>query len=233
MKNRFFNKNYIGLACVAALFAILTSSAHFRTSPFSSHSCDRFLFDQERNLVVTSKVYTAKECNKYLNKNLIHLGFRPMQITIQNNTSHAYSISFSDVCLPIASAEEVVSKIVKRGIPKGIVLNAAGLLFWPFNIPCTIDSLKDLKQHATLKHELAAKSLKEKETILPYSLVSRVLFIPKDQFKKEFDVKIRDLSKGAPVILHIATTEPEGDSQSTVTTQEPESRLDRALGINQ
>lgn len=234
MIKKLFNKSrsYLGLACVAAIFVILTSSANFRTGPFSFHPSDRSVFDQEKILVVTSKAYTSQESKKYLNKNLIHFGFSPVQITIQNNTSHSYSIGFSDVGLPIASAGEVVSKIVQRNIPKGIALKAASLLFWPFNIPCTIDGLKDLKQNAAIRHDLAAKSLKKNETILPYSIVSRVLFIPTDKFKKEFDVKIRDLSKGAPVTIHIAPTDTELDSQSVVVHHESESRFDRALGIN-
>ncbi|HSW86255.1 MAG TPA: hypothetical protein VLG49_02010, partial [Rhabdochlamydiaceae bacterium] len=218
--------------CIAAIFVILTSSANFRTGPFSFHPSDRSVFDLEKNLIVTSKIYTAKDCKKYLNKNLIRFGFHPVEITIQNNTSHSYSIGFSDVGLPIASAGEVVSKIVQRAIPKGIALKAASLLFWPFNIPCTIDGLKDLKQNAAVRYDLAAKSLKKDETILPYSIVSRVLFIPTDKFKKEFDIKIRDLSKGAPVTIHIAATEAEIDSQSVVAHHESESRYDRALGIN-
>lgn len=234
MFKRFFNKHrvYIGLASVAAIFAILTSSANFKMSPFISNASERSVFDLENDLIVISRAYTAKESSKYLNKNLIHFGFRPVQITILNNTAHSYSISFKDVSLPIASAADVVSKIAKSAIPKGIALKAASLLFWPFNIPCTIDSLKDLKQNGSMRHELAAKSLKEGETILPYSTVSRVLFIPADKFKKDFEIQIRDLSKGAPVTLHIAAEKDEVDSQSLVVHHEAESRFERALGVH-
>ncbi|HSW86112.1 MAG TPA: hypothetical protein VLG49_01280, partial [Rhabdochlamydiaceae bacterium] len=62
MIKKFFNKSrsYLGLACIAAIFVILTSSANFRTGPFSFHPSDRSVFDLEKNLIVTSKIYTAK-----------------------------------------------------------------------------------------------------------------------------------------------------------------------------
>jgi hypothetical protein len=231
VKKGFFNKNrlYIGLACVAGIFAILTSSVNFKASYFTPHSFEQSVFDHENKLVVTSKAYTVEDSKKHLKKNLIKFGFQPVQITIHNNTSHSYSIASSGVEIPVATAADIVSKVARSAIPRAIGFKAASLLFWPFNIASTIDGLKGLKDNAKLRRDLSARSFKGGETILPYSIVSRVLFIPAGKFKSLFNIQMFDLSKGAPVTVNIAVANPQTDSKSTMVIHEPQSRFERSL----
>ncbi len=145
----------------------------------------------EEGVYVSYKPYTSDESKVYLNRDLVSRGYQPIQITIQNNTPHPYSLSPEEVTLPLAKSKHVAMSVTKSAIPRAIAYKIAGFLFWPFLIPGTIDSIRTFRTHLELRRDFAAKSIK-KETIPPYATLHRVLFVPLKDYHPHFSLTLKN-----------------------------------------
>jgi hypothetical protein len=144
-------------------------------------------------VIVVAKAYTKEECKANLHRDLLDRGYRPIQVTVQNNTSRFYSFSEESVSLRCTHPRHVALKVSARAIPRAIGYRVASFLFWPFMIPSTIDSIRTYKAHKDMKKDFTAKGVKEKEEIiLPYSTVTRILFIKDKDFQEDFTVSLMD-----------------------------------------
>lgn len=133
----------------------------------------------------------------------------PLKISIQNNTSVSYSLTAGSIDLPRLTASQVAFKITKSSIPRSIAYRVASLFFWPIAIPSTIDGIRVFAHHQSLKKEIRAKSLKDQEgeLILPYSTVSRVLFVDKNHRESSIKVSLIDLDTLEPQDYQIQVDE--------------------------
>lgn len=135
---------------------------------------------------------TVSESKQNFGHDLISRGVQPLQLTIQNNSAKEFSLCPSSVDLPSIKPKKIAFKITKSAIPRGIAYRVASFFFWPFTIPSTIDSIRVYAHHKSLKKDFAAKGMKD-EILAPYSTFHRVLFVPKDEFKKSFTVTLIEL----------------------------------------
>lgn len=199
-KNTFLKKfNPLGLATLASIFLLTTSWEHYENHPLKS-TTSSFLpaFSLgDAQLVVNAKAMTVAESKRSFGHDLLSRDVQPLQLTIENNTSNEYSLCASSVDLPRIEASRVAFKVTKSAIPRSIAYKIASLFFWPLAIPGAIDSIRTFTHHKNLKKDLKAKSLRE-ETVAPYSVFHRVLFVPKDEFKETFKVTLIDLETLKP-----------------------------------
>lgn len=163
------NKALIKIIGIVGLFTLLCS---WQGNPEPLPNI--FSEKEERQVHITAKSMTSQESQKYLTKDLLSRGYQPVHVVIHNNTPTTYSIEHLDVEQKPAS--EIVMNITKEKLPRSVAYRVAGLIFWPFMIPSTIDGIKTLHSHSKLKKDFEAKTLKN-ESIIPFSQVSRVLFM--------------------------------------------------------
>lgn len=188
----------------AVFFGIFVSSAFYFVTDYHSYRPKNPVFVgsivepfKDEGLYIQAKAYDAHDSAAYLNHDLNRVGFKPVQVTIQNNTKNRYILAASGVDIPNSGTGKVASYLTARHIPKSIALKVAGFVFWPFMIPATIDSIVTVKSHFNLKADYYAKSIKEEaEIIVPYSTLHRVLFIPEDQFTDSFTLCLKDAGNG-------------------------------------
>jgi hypothetical protein len=106
-----------------------------------------------------------------------------------------------------AKPKTIAWKFTKRGIPRALGLKILSMVFWPFSIPSAVDSIYSFKKHTTLIKVLTAKGFKEvDEIVLPYSMVKRVLYIPKALFYKTFSVSLEDQHTDELVVIPVEVT---------------------------
>ncbi|MBI2743245.1 MAG: hypothetical protein HYX48_04935 [Chlamydiales bacterium] len=203
-----------GLSClgILGLATILMSFESFNHSAMNSLESQKHAFAVEsKGLTVTAKRYTSSESSDYLDQNLLKLGYQPIQITIQNNTSTTYELSRDGISLPTASPNRVALSISAKSLPRSIGLRVASMFFWPFMIPSTLDSIATMKTHYRIHKDYTAKSVKEKdEAIAPYSVFHRVIFVPKKGLKETLTVTLlpkEDREKAISYISSIVETE--------------------------
>lgn len=189
MKKRLFNISAITLI---GLMAVLTSWEGFRQGPIAALSGSLVAFATEaKGLKVTAKSYSGSESKKYLNRNLLSLGYQPIQITVENNTRDSYILSRNSISQPCVTAGKVASTMTKKTLPRSFGLKIASLFFWPLMIPSTIEGVYTLKTHKQVKQELTAKGIREDgEEIPPYTTFNRVIFVPKKELRETLTVTL-------------------------------------------
>jgi hypothetical protein len=159
---------------------------------------------EKKEILLTTKALNGEESKAFLGKDLIDRGYQPIQLTIQNNSPRSYILAQDKIELPTASASDVAWRVTKGTIPRGIAYKIASFFFWPFIIPSTIDSINTLKSHGDLKRDLHAKTVSHEE-ITPYSTVTRVIFVPKDEYRSSFQVTLVDAETGKHLVFDALT----------------------------
>jgi hypothetical protein len=152
------------------------------------------------------KTLTSTESRELLGHDLPSKGVQPLHLTIQNNTPESYSFNPEAIDLSSINPRDVAKKIRKGAIPRMVGFKILGMLFWPFMIPGTIDSIHTMHTYKVLKKDYQAKAVKD-EVIPVYSTFNRILFVPKDEFKKEFTITLIDLHKLEPLVFTINMVE--------------------------
>jgi len=189
----------MGLLALTTIFLLTTGWDRYQfhpLKPVTSELLPAFSLHHS-HVSVIAKAMNSDESKQNFGHDLISRGVQPLQLSIQNNTSNEYSLCPSSVDLPRVEASKVAFKVTKSAIPRGVAYKIASLFFWPFMIPSTVDSIRVLTHHRSLKKDLMAKSMKE-ETVAPYSTFHRVLFVPRDEFKETFKVTLIDLDTLEP-----------------------------------
>lgn len=181
---------------ILSVFFFITEYNAYRPKPpqFVGSIAEPF---KEEGIHIQAKAYDKHDSQAYLNRDLKGMGFQPVQVTIQNNTRNTYVLTTDGVEIPNATTSKISTYVTARGLPKSIALKVAGFIFWPFLIPGTIDTIMTIRSHVKMKADFHAKSIKEEgESIVPYSTVNRILFIPEDQYRDTFTLYLKDPKSG-------------------------------------
>lgn len=193
-----------------SILSILASFNLINVSPIKSvkSMIDSSFSLKDQPLHVSTRLLTSEESQILLKHDLIEKGYQPVEVTISNSGSHTYQISRASTSLPCAKPEEVAWKETRGSIPHGIGFKVLGFFFWPFAIPSAIHSIHTIKKHRSIVQVLTAKGFKDDaETVLPYSLVKRVLYIPREQFTKTFTFALEDLTGDELVVIPITVAD--------------------------
>lgn len=163
---------------------------------------------KDQPIQISTKLLTASESQSILKHDLIARGYKPIEVTISNSGSHIYTISRASTSLACATAEDIAWKETRGSIPTGIGLKALSFIFLPFAAVSMIDSIHTIKKHRSIVQILKAKGFKdEAEEILPYSLVKRVLYIPNEQFVKNFTLALEDITGDELIVVPVEVLE--------------------------
>ncbi|MBS0604188.1 MAG: hypothetical protein JSS60_04010 [Verrucomicrobia bacterium] len=187
------------LTVLAGIFLLTTGFDRYTHHPLKAVTTEllpSFSLNDSRILVV-AKVMTPEESKRSFGHDLLSRGVKPLQLTVQNNTSNEYSMCPSSVDLPRIEASKIAFKVTKSAIPRSIGYKIASFFFWPFMIPSTIDGIRVMAHHQKLKKDIIAKSMKD-EIVAPYSTFNRVLFVSDKQFQETFKVTLIDLDTLKP-----------------------------------
>ncbi len=158
-------------------------------SPLPALIVSKELFAEADAISISVKRLSADESEKYLKKDIVKMGYTPVQITIENQSLDPYLINPSSISLPLVQARDIASAAKTATLPVSIGLRIAGFFFWPFSIPSTMHGIKTMEAYQKTKKELAIKSIKE-EIIPPYTTMNRVFFVKEDEYKESFSVTL-------------------------------------------
>ncbi|MGH2612208.1 MAG: hypothetical protein ACRDFB_04055 [Rhabdochlamydiaceae bacterium] len=186
-----------------SLLSILFSFNLINKNPIQSILDTPFSLE-DKALQISVRALTSEESRSILKYDLTANGYKPIEVTISNQGSHTYELSRASTSLPCATAKEIAWKKTKGTIPRGLGLKILGFIFWPFAIASGIEGIATYKKHKQMVNILKAKGFKDDaEEILPYSLVKRVLYVPKDKFEKTFSVALEDLTGDDLIVIPV------------------------------
>lgn len=187
------------ITTIVALFAILSTLGSFHIAPLDSVAKNPLtpFVKQEKELSLSYRTLSAGESRHYLDVNLLKEGIQPVQVTIQNNTPRAYAIGVEDLDIAQVSSKDAAWKIARHAIPRSILYKVISFFFPPFLVVETLDNIVTFKSHLDLKRDFHAKGFKDEgETILPYSTINRVVFVPSEEYQADFAIDITDVETG-------------------------------------
>jgi hypothetical protein len=195
---------------LTGLLVILTQGNFYKIESLPALILGEEGFSQNSQIQIAAKAYNAEESKKFLKNDLLKWGYRPIQISIDNQSPDSYSLSPDSIELPSVDAKKVAKIAIKASIPRSIGLKAASLLFWPFAIPSTIDSVKTFHSYSILKKDLSSKVVKQ-ETVAPYSVFNRIVFVSSDKYQDQFDVTLVNKETLQSQIFHVDLSEQKGE----------------------
>ncbi len=207
------------LGCLALFLAM--NQGNLQTSPLSTLLALKGGFLQQEQVVLSVRALNAEESKEHLQGDIVHWGYQPVQVTIENNSPDPYFLSPESIELPLIHSKKVANHVVKNSIPRAIGFKIASFLFWPFMIPSTIDSLMTLKSYNALKKSLASKIVKE-EIIPPYSVVNRLFFVKIEDYQDSYVIKIQNQETLEDKVFQLEKGDDEGQKTISPTLTEIE-----------
>jgi hypothetical protein len=149
------------------------------------------------------KFYSAQESSRLLSRDLLRMGYQPIQISIYNDTDQTWQLAPDQVSLPSVSGNKIAKKIFKKGLWRSLIYKVGGLFFWPLMVPGVVDNIHTVISYRGAKKSLTAKGLSE-ELIAPYSTVHRVLYVPLDRLVSSFGLTLIAADATEQICFHTA-----------------------------
>jgi hypothetical protein len=146
---------------------------------------------KQGEVVCAVKVFTKDDCRKYYDKDIIELGYQPIQIAIQNQSKSYYLFSKDGINLPTVPPEEVAKKAHRSTVGRAVGYGVAGLFIWPLLIPAVVDGVGSSKANTQMDIDFAAKGLQE-TVIQPFSTANGVIFVPTSELQPNLIINIVD-----------------------------------------
>ena len=197
------NSKYI-ITSVCLSLGVLSSCASYKASSLSNLSSEVVItsLNKEEEVLVVARAFDRDDCKKYLDRDVIAVGYQPVQIYIQNNSEKNYSFSLDRVSLSCARSEAVAETVHTSTVGRAAGYGVASLVLWPLAIPAVVDGVKSSKANASLDRDFSAKTAKD-QTIQKYSNFNKLLFIPVEEYKDDFSITLIDQESGKQKILDV------------------------------
>lgn len=171
------NKKHI---FIYSALILLTGCASYNASTLSVLSTDTAIQSTENpNVLVSWKAFDKKDCEIYLDRDVLAEGYIPVQLTIRNNSNDPMYLSPTNFTVPVSPSNEVAQKVHTSTGGRVAAWGIGGLFFFPLLVPAVVDGIGSANANAALDSDYNTKTLKE-QTIQPHSSFNGVVFIPKN-----------------------------------------------------
>ena len=192
--------NIIFTSIVAVCALISMSMNNFRTLGVIQETAPLSFHSEDKGISTGARAHLSTDTDDKFIKGLLSKGYILLEVEVRNQTSISYELSQDSINLPHTTSKEIASNFAKGAIPRSIAFKIIGFFFWPMMIPSAIDTIVTCKTHRALKYDLGVKTLKKDgETILPYSVTKRFIFIKEADWQewtkhKNFDITLKESS---------------------------------------
>ena len=188
----------------------LASCASYQAAPLTNLSSSIIMTESRssnrEDVTIIAKAFNRADCKRYLDRDVISKGYRPVQLYIENSSSNNYHFSLNRITLPLARAEEVAEKVHTSTAGRAAGYGAASLILWPLAIPAIIDGVKSANANESLNNDFSAKEARD-QTLYPHSHINMVLFVPVRGYRSNFDVTLMDLASNKPKTIRVMASE--------------------------
>lgn len=167
---------------------LLTGCASYNASTLSMLPAETAIKSvQEPNVLVSWKAFDKKDCERYLDRNVLSEGYVPVQLTIRNNTNDPMYLNPNNFSIPVSSPNEVANKVHTSTGGRIAAWGVGGLIFFPLIVPAVVDGFKSANANKALDADYTTKAIRE-QTIQPHSSFNGVVFIPKKYAKEKIQM---------------------------------------------
>ena len=150
------------------------------------------------NVIVCAKAWNQAECKKYLDRDVIRKGYRPVQLCIQNNSDEPYLFALERLDMCCAPPEEVAPKVHTSTVGRAVGYGAAAwFTFGLLAIPAVVDGVKSANANEALDLDFSSKCARN-QFICPHSHMNALLFVPTASFRNAFKLTLVNEQNGEP-----------------------------------
>lgn len=189
-------KRYLPIALTALLLA---GCASYHAAPLSQLSPDVIQSRSTKNqdVLIAAKAFDRMDCKRYLDRDVIRQGYRPVQLYIRNNTDKNYIFALNRMGLPLARPEEVAQRVHTSTVGRAIGYGVGSLILWPLIIPAIVDGMGSAEANTLLDADFYSKTAKD-QVIAGHSHLNTLVFVPNFGFKSEFTLTLIDQESAEP-----------------------------------
>lgn len=189
MRNYFFKG-----AALLGVALVFSSCASYKAVTLSNLS-PTFVEGNQEDVVVVAKAFNVDDCKKYLDRNVLSVGYQPVQIYIQNDSDKALVFTTDRISLPCAPAREVAEKVHTSTAGRVVGYGVGALFVWPLLVPAVVDGVKSSQANESLDIDFASK-VAGNQTIFPHSRLNKVLFVPIADYHPNFSLTLIEAESG-------------------------------------
>ena len=202
-------KKNISLIVLTALSVTVCSGcASYRASSLSMLPIEtvfKYADSNSSELLVVAKAFNKRDCERYLDRDLIAEGYQPIQIYLQNNSNKQYVFTLDRITAAIANVEEVAKTVHTSTVGRAAGYGAGALFLWPLAIPAIIDGVKSYQANKALDQDFLSKAARDK-IIQAHSQMNSILFVPTHSFEDNFTITLIDNETKEPVTLTVVVS---------------------------
>ena len=186
--------------CVVLLgtgMLLLTGCAHYKARPLP-----RLINTvSDKGVYLAYRALDKADCKTYFDRDIIKKGYRPLQLTIINNTDATYTVSESSLSLPLVPVDVVAKEVHTSTAGRAAGYGTAALFCCLFVIPAIADGIGSAEANEQLDVDFSNKTLRFNGIIRPHMTLNGVVFVPQEQFSEDFILTLFDAKNGTPLIL--------------------------------
>lgn len=178
---------------------LVANCAHYKGRPLRPLPSKTDFYAQDNKVSFNYKPFTKSDCKYYLSRNVIKKGYRPIQISIENNTDRHLSFAQNNLSVKTMPADIVAERsyfsIHKRALGYGIT----GIFFWPFIIPAIVDSCWADEENPKLLSDYLDKEASDR-IIEPNSKLEGLIFVPLSCYRNNISVTLIDTDSQEKIV---------------------------------
>src|ERR1700690_3137595 len=152
----------IFISLVSVVLLLLSGCATYHATSLNTLSSEMMIqatHSKSNDVKIIAKAFDKVDCKRYLDRDVIQKGYRPIQLYIQNNSDKSYEFSLHRLSLSSASSEEVARSVHTSTVGRVLGYGIPGLVIaWPLVIPAVVDGIKSTEANEALDRDFYAKT---------------------------------------------------------------------------
>ena len=194
------NYNKVTLPLLAVALLMLAGCAGYKARPLNRALIPTSGDIQEGSVALTYRIFTKRDCAKYLDRDVIAKGYQPVHVTLQNRSNHRYSLCLGNFSFPCADAQEVAHQVHTSTAKRAASYGIGALFLWPLIIPAVVDGVGSSQANQQLDADFDQKALKD-QILEPYTTINGLVFIPVEDFTPHFSLSLVNVTDQARLAL--------------------------------
>lgn len=166
---------------------ILSSCASYKAQPLSNFYKGKEEIDKDADLIAVAKAFSQSDCEKYFDRNILNVGYQPIQLHIENRSDDYFIFRVNRASLSTASAEQVAKKVHTSTVARVASYGAASLFIHFLVIPAIVDGILSSEANSALDSDFFSKTAVDC-TIYPHCHYSKVFFVPLEDLPTDFSI---------------------------------------------
>lgn len=186
----------------SGIVLLLTSCASYSASALGNFPTALVRSSKENGINVVAKAFNVADCKKYLDRDLLAVGYQPVQLFIQNNSDKSLIFSMDSFSLPYGKVNEVAERVHTSTLGRAVGYGIGALFLWPLAIPAVVDGMMSYQANEALDRDFAGK-IAENQIIFPHSHFNKIVFVPIHDYQPGFSVTLLDVETGKPQMVKV------------------------------